>query len=286
MTLAMTQRRWVRPSTGLVLTSLVVLAYVLVAVVGPWVISYDHARTDLGHRLAPPGTVVSDGAIAPFGTDQVGRDVFGQVVYGARISLLVGFATVIVAGVLGVGLGMLGAYGGGWRDGLVMRTADIQLALPPFLLAILIAGVLGASIANVIITLALTRWVLFARVARGSTLAYANRDYVDSARILGASHGRILRHHILPALRTPLLILASIQFGLVILSEAALSFLGLGVPLTDPSWGQTIAGGKDYLDSAWWIATLPGLVLATVAIAIGLFGTQLRDALDPHLRTR
>jgi peptide/nickel transport system permease protein len=271
---------------GLVLTGGVVLTYVAVAVAAPLVVAYDHARTDLVHRLLPPGAPLSSGNFALFGTDQVGRDIFAQVLYGARISLLVGLATVLVAGVLGVGLGMFAGYVGGWQDGFVMRIADIQLALPPFLLAILIAGVIGPSVANVVITLALTRWVIFARVARGSTLTFARRDYVDSARVLGASHGRLLRRHILPAMRTPLVVLASVQFGLVILSEAALSFLGLGVPPTEPSWGQTIAGGQDYLATAWWISTLPGLVLALVAVALGLFGGQLRDALDPHLRLR
>src|SRR5262249_54959635 len=137
---------------------------------------------------------------------------------------------------------------------------------------------------NVVITLAFTRWVLFARVARGSTLSQSARDYVDSARILGASDWRLLRFHVLPAIRTPLIVLASVQFGLVILSEASLSFLGLGVPPTEPSWGQTIAGGQDYLATAWWIATIPGLILAGVAVTLGMFGGQLRDRLDPHLR--
>src|SRR5262249_35290646 len=158
-----------------------------------------------------------------------------------------------------------------WQDGAMMRAADIQLALPPFLLAILIAGVIGPSITNVVLTLALTRWVVFARVARGSTLSVTRREYVDSARVLGATHLRLLRLHIWPSIRTPLLVLASVQFGLVILSEAALSFLGLGVPPTQPSWGQTIAGGQDYLATAWWIATLPGLVLAVVAVSLGIF---------------
>lgn len=273
-------------SVGLVVTGALALAYVVIAIGAPLAIHYDHAQTDLTHRLLPPGGALEAGGVALFGTDQVGRDVFVQVLYGARISLLVGVATVIVAGLIGVSLGMLAGYGGGWQDGLVMRIADIQLALPPFLLAILIAGVLGASVANVVITLALTRWVIFARVARGSTLTFSRRDYVDSARVLGASHFRLLRFHILPAIRTPLLVLASVQFGLVILSEAALSFLGLGVPPTAPSWGQTIAGGQDYLATAWWIATLPGLVLASVAVALGLFGGYLRDYLDPHLRLR
>jgi peptide/nickel transport system permease protein len=275
-----------RPPVGLVVTGAIVLAYVMVALAAPVLIQYDHSRTDLVNRLRPPGSALTSGGLAPLGTDQVGRDILAQVLYGARISLLVGVATVLVAGVVGVGLGMLAGSSGGWQDSLVMRVADIQLALPPFLLAILIAGVLGASVANVVITLALTRWVIFARVARGSTLTFSRRDYVDSARVLGASQGRLLRYHILPAMRTPLVVLASVQFGLVILSEAALSFLGLGVPLTEPSWGQTIAGGQDYLASAWWISTLPGLVLAFVAVAFGLFGGQLRDALDPHLKLR
>ena len=225
-----------------------------------------------------PGSIVN-GQVSLLGTDQIGRDLAGQILYGSRVSLFVGAATILIAGVFGSALGMLAGYSGSWVDTLIMRVADIQLALPPLVLAILIAGVIGPSVINVVVTLAITRWVLFARVARGSTLSYSTREFVRLGHVLGASNRRILLRHILPSIRTPLLVLASVQFGLVILSEASLSFLGLGVPRSVPSWGQTIAGGQDYLGTAWWISTEPGIALAAIAVATAVFGAQLRDYL-------
>jgi peptide/nickel transport system permease protein len=268
---------------GLIVSGSVIAVFVLAALLGPLFVHYEHFHVNLLYRLEPPGSIVN-GQISLLGTDQVGRDLAGQILYGSRVSLFVGAATILIAGVFGSALGMLAGYSGSWVDTLIMRIADIQLALPPLVLAILIAGVIGPSVINVVVTLAITRWVLFARVARGSTLSYSTREFVDSARVLGASNRRILLRHILPSIRTPLLVLASVQFGLVILSEASLSFLGLGVPPSVPSWGQTIAGGQDYLGTAWWIATEPGIALAAIAVATAVFGAQLRDYFDPHLR--
>lgn len=275
--------RSLRVPASLIVSGAVIAAFTAVALIGPLVVQYEHFHTELGSRLKPPGSVLDTG-VAWLGTDQVGRDVLGQIVYGARISLIVGVATILFAGVFGAAFGMLAGFFGGWQDSTIMRIADVQLSLPPFLLAVLIAGVIGPSVVNVVITLAFTRWVLFARVARGSTLSHLHREHVDAARVLGASNLRLLRYHIWPAIRTPLIVLASVQFGLVILSEASLSFLGLGVPPTEASWGQTIAGGQDNLSTAWWISTLPGLILAVVAVTMGIFGGQLRDRFDPHLR--
>jgi peptide/nickel transport system permease protein len=269
----------------LALAGLPIALFTLLAVVGPALVSYDHVHTVLSDRLRPPGSLLGSGSLALFGTDQVGRDVFGQVLYGARVSLAVGFATVVVAGAIGAILGLLAGYAGGRIDAVIMRLADIQLSMPAFLLAILIAAVIGPSVTNVVLTLALTRWVVFARVVRGSTLAAREREFVDSARILGASDVRLIAHHVFPASITPLVIVATVQFGLVVLAEASLSFLGLGVPTSQPSWGQTIANGRDYLATAWWIATLPGLVLAGVTISFGVFGDQLRDHLDPYMKS-
>lgn len=275
----------VRPSRRLILATVPIVTFTVVALVGPLVVPYDHGDTNLLARLKPPLTDLPSGT-AWFGTDQIGRDLFGQVLHGARVSLLVGFATVFVAGVLGALAGLLAGFQGGWLDEVVMRVADIQLALPAFLLAILIAVVIGPSVTNVVITLALTRWVVFARVARSSTVSVREREFVDSARLLGASRWRLMRRHILPLAITPLLIVATTQFGLVILAEASLSFLGLGVPTDVPSWGQTIASGRDHVATAWWIATLAGLVLALVTISFGVFGDALRDELDPRMRGR
>ncbi|MBZ6079158.1 ABC transporter permease [Microvirga puerhi] len=260
--------------------------YVLAAVFGPFLTHYDPVATNTSQRLRPPLTELRDGSLALFGTDQVGRDLFGQVIAGAQISLTVGILTLLLAGTVGTALGVLAGYRGGWLDTVVMRLADIQLAFPSILLAVLIAAVLGPSLVNVILVLALTRWVVFARVARAQTLAVRVRDFVNASRTLGASHLHIVRHCILPAVVAPILVVATVQFGLVIVAEASLSFLGLGMPPGTPSWGISIANGRNYLVTAWWISTMPGLVLSALVIAVGILGDRLRDRFDPNLTTR
>lgn len=268
----------------LIITGGIVVVYVLVAIFGPMIVDYDPVQTRTQDRLLPPGATLSNGETTWLGTDQLGRDLFAQIVAGSRISLLVAAGVLIVGGGVGLVLGLISGYFGGVTDSVIMRVADVQLAFPGILLAILIAGVLGPSVFNVIVTLAVTRWVLFARVARGSTLATKERDFVDSARVIGASNLRILRKYILPSVLTPLLVTATVQVGLMIVAEASLSFLGLGVPLDQPSWGSTIANGRDYVTTAWWIATMPGIALAIVVVSIGLLGDEVRDILDPSLQ--
>jgi len=189
-------------------------------------------------------------------------------------------------GVPGVLVGVLSGYYGGWLDTVAMRIADIQLAFPSILLAILIAGVLGPSVANVIMTLSLTRWVTFARVARATALATRGREFVQAARALGAGDARLLRLHVVPSTIGPLVVVATVEVGLVIIAEASLSFLGLGTPSDQPSWGATIANGRAYLNTAWWISTMPGVALSLVVLAVGRFGDQVRDLLDPRALSR
>jgi peptide/nickel transport system permease protein len=261
-----------------------VALFVAVAVGGPRAFPYDARAVSLVNRLAPPGAVLTTGERAWLGTDRLGRDVLAQVVAGARVSLLVGATTVLIAGAIGLLLGLTAGYFGGAFDNVVMRLADVQLAFPPILLAILIASVLGPSVPNVIATLAITRWVKFARVVRSATLTAKERDYVQAARGLGASHPRILWRHVFPFTLTPFLVMATVEFGLVIIAEAGLSFLGLGTPERLPSWGLTIASGRDYLGTAWWISAVPGIALVLAVVFVGTFGDQLRDYLDPRLR--
>jgi peptide/nickel transport system permease protein len=208
------------------------------------------------------------------------------VLQGAWISLLVGLSTVALAGTVGLIVGVIAGYYGGWLDAVAMRIADIQLAFPSILLAILIAGVLGPSITNVILTLSLTRWVTFARVARATTLATREREFVQAARAVGARDARLLGRHIVPSTIGPLVVVATVEVGLVIIAEASLSFLGLGTPADQPSWGATIANGRAYLNTAWWISTMPGLALSLVVLAVGRFGDQVRDLLDPRAESR
>ncbi len=266
-------------------TSAFVLGFALLAILGPVVVPYDSVVVNTADRMLAPFSRMSDGTLAVFGTDQVGRDLLPQILVGARVSLLVGVATVVPSLAVGTLIGLVAGYRGGWLDTLTMRLADIQLALPSFLVAILFASALGPSLLNVVITLALTRWVVFARVARSTTLSVRGREYIDAARLLGASPLRVMVRHVMPMTFTPLLVVATVQFGLVVLAEASLSFLGLGTPDAFPSWGLIISDGRDHLASAWWIATIPGLFLATVVVSLGMFGDQIRDALDPQLRT-
>lgn len=259
----------------------VLALFVLVAVFGPLVVPYDSVSTGVADRLLPPGSTTSDGSFALLGTDQLGRNVLAQVIAGSRISLLVAVTVVVVGGLVGLVLGLLAGYYGGWLDTIISRVGDMQLAFPSILLAILLAGALGPSLLNVVIALAVTRWVIFARVVRGSALSTRAREFVDSARVMGASDIRIMTRYIYPSCVQPLLVAATVQVGLTMVAEAALSFLGLGVPVDQASWGSTIANGRDYLASAWWIAAIPGAALTAVVICIGVLGDAMREKSDP-----
>jgi peptide/nickel transport system permease protein len=273
--------RWRRiPRRGR--AALVVLAvFVLAGSIGPVLRPYNPVQVRLGDRLLGPWAHLSNGSITPLGTDQLGRDMLAEILAGSRVSLIVGLATVLIAGAIGLALGLAAGYSGGWLDSLISRLGDIQLAFPSVLLAILIAGVLGPSLLNVIIALAVTRWVIFARVARASALTAVKQDYVASARVLGAGHRRIMLRYILPSCWGSLLVTATAQIGLATVAEASLSFLGLGVPVTEASWGSTIANGQDYIATAWWIAAEPGIALAIVVVCVGLIADIGRDLLEP-----
>jgi len=281
-----TTRRVSKAWRSVFLTAIPLVIYVGIAAIGPLVIAYDPITVQITQRLKPPGTLLPNGQRAVLGTDQVGRDVLAQVVRGARVSLFISLTTVVVAGLAGSFLGLIAGYFGKGIDNALMRLADIQLAFPSILLAILIAAVLGPSIANVIITLSFTRWVVFARVARAATLVTKEREFVTATRASGAGTMRILVRHIAPALVAPFLVIATVEMGLVVIAEASLSFLGLGTNATQPSWGLVIANGRDYLNNAWWIATMPGIALSLVVLSVGVFGDRLRDALDPRLSRR
>lgn len=280
-------RRLRLPGNGKTLATLaavVVAIYVLMAIIGPFIVPFDPIRVDTGNRLLPPGALRDDGSIAIFGTDQVGQDVFAQTVYGARTSLLVGVGALLIQIILGVSAGVLSGYYGGWVDTVLMRLADIQLVFPGIVLAILIASVIGPSMLNVIIVLGIGGWVTFARVTRAQVLSTKSLEHVDATRTLGAHTWHILRHSILPACAMPVIVIATLDIGGVILAESALSFLGLGVPTSMGSWGGTIATGREYLGSAWWVSTVPGIFLAVLVVALGILGDHLRDRLDPNLK--
>ncbi len=259
--------------------------FIVGAIAVPAFYNFDPLHTELLFRLKPPGTTLPDGSFAVFGTDQVGQDLFAQMMMGARVSLTVGASTLIFAGVFGVLMGLLAGHFGGWLDNVLMRIADVQLAFPAILLAILLASVLGPSLWNVIVVISITNWVVFARVTRSQVLSLRSREYVEAARTLGASNAHILFRTLLPGCIAPILVVATVEFGHVVLLEAALSFLGVGVPLGVPSLGSTINNGTAYLGSAWWISTLPGVALATLVLSTGILGDALRDRFDPKLRS-
>jgi ABC-type dipeptide/oligopeptide/nickel transport system permease subunit len=265
-------RRW-----GLYVSLAFVAFYVLVAVFGPLIVDYNPVTTHLTDRLLSPGSHTSDGGTAWLGTDNVGRDILGQVIAGARTSLIVGLAAAVGAGVVGLAVGTVSGYLRGPVDAVVMRIIDIQLAFPAILLAIVIAGLFGHSLPNVVFALAVTRWIPFARVARAGTLSIRERDWVAAARVTGVARRRIIGRHILPFVLAPAIAISTIEFALIIVSEAGLSFLGVGLKSSTVSWGQTIAAGQDYLNTAWWISTIPGLALMVLVVAIGIVGDQLTD---------
>ncbi|WP_162606195.1 ABC transporter permease [Jiangella asiatica] len=267
----------------LYLSAGIIAMFVLVAVLGPVFYEFDPVTTDVAARLLPPLSSV-DGTSYPLGTDPLGRDLLGQIIYGARISLGVAAGTVLGGLVVGAVIGIISGYFGGRLDSFIMRLADIQLAVPPILLAILMVAVLGPGIQTLIVALAITRWVFFARVSRSSVLVARERPFVEAARVSGLSHRQIMMSHIARFTVSPLLVVATMQIGLVILAEAALSFLGLGASAQEPSWGLIIANGRGVLLEAWWISTLPGVALSLLVVSVAVFGDELRDRLQPDLR--
>ena len=258
----------------------------LAAVIGPSVAPKDPNRQDIIARLQPPFEVERSGEVEfILGTDSLGRDVLSRVIYGARISLLVGFIAVGIGGSLGVALGIVAGYFGGRVDSIIMRVGDIQLAFPFILLAIMFLVVLGPGVVNLVLILGIGQWVTYARIARAQTISQREKEYVEAARALGATTGRILFRSILPNILAPLIVIASFNIASVILSEAALSFLGLGVPPTVPTWGGMLAESRDQLLAGrWWLAIFPGTAIMLTVLSFNILGDWLRDFLDPRLR--
>ena len=253
------------------------LAILLIfAIFAPWIAPLDPDRQNLLARLKAPG-FEARGAIYWLGSDELGRDILSRVIYGARVSISVAFLSVILSGIVGVMVGMAAGYLRGWVETILMRLVDVFLSIPAILLAIITVAVLGPGFINVILVLALTRWPRYARVAYGQTLAVANQPYVTLARAMGASAPRVLALHILPNIIGPLLVVATLEFGLMVLFEAGLSFLGLGVQPPTASWGSMLSTGRNYVGSAWWITTFPGLALFMLVLSANLIGDRLGD---------
>src|SRR6058998_2500868 len=261
-----------------------VLVLVGVALAAPLIAPYDPIRQSLRGRLAAPTLAGADGKAHLLGTDHLGRDVFSRAIYGARVSLLVGFAAVVVGGIIGVTLGLLAGFRGGWTDTMIMTLADAQLAFHFILLAIGIIAVLGPSFPTLIVVIGLSGWVTYARVLRSQVLVLRSREFVDAIHALGGSVGRVVACHILPNVLSSLVVVATLELARAIVLEATLSFLGLGIQPPTPSWGGMIHEGREYLDTAWWISTFPGVVLMLASLVVSRTGDWLRDLLDPTLR--
>ncbi|NEE00090.1 ABC transporter permease [Phytoactinopolyspora halotolerans] len=253
----------------------IIAVYIVVAAVGPLVVDYDPLATSVTDRLLSPGSTTSDGGTAWLGTDGVGRDILDQVVLGARTSMVIAVLTVAAAGTFGVIVGLIAGYVGGWADASIARLIDILVAFPGILLAIVIAGLFRPGILIVVLALSAVGWISFARVVRGASLSLRERDWVNAARVMAVPRRSILGRHVLPFVVGPVVAMATLEFALVVLAEAGLSFLGIGLPSTSVSWGQTIADGKEYLELAPWISAFPGVALAVLVICVGLVGDQL-----------
>ncbi len=261
----------------------VIAAAVVVAAFAPALAPSDPVKNRLLDRLTPPMWAQGGNARHPLGTDTLGRDVLSRLLHGARISLIVGLAAVLVAGVVGVGLGLVAGYRGGWADDLLMRLGDIQLAFPVLLLGVAVIAVLGASLVNMILVLGASGWVTYARIARGETLSLKERDFVAAARALGAPARHVVARHLLPNVLPPLMVVTTFSVARTIIAEASLSFLGLGLPPPTPSWGAMLDEGRNYITTGWWLALFPGLAILVLVLAINLCGDWLRDALDPRI---
>ena len=264
-----------------------ILVVVGVCAMAPHLLApFDPTEQRLLARFTPPFTRAADGTLAVLGTDQLGRDILSRLIHGARTSSLIGFAAVLLAGFTGTALGLFAGVRGGASDHTVMRLADMQLAFPFILLAITVIGILGPSIRNLILVVGLSNWAAYARVVRAETLAVRERPYVEAARSLGLPLPRIVLRHILPNVSASLMVVATFGIAGAILTEAGLSFLGLGVPVAIPSWGGMLAEGRQYVDTRYWLALFPGAALFVTVMAINLVGDTLRDMLDPYLHVR
>ena len=264
------------------LGGLILLVVVGAALAAPWIAPHDPARQSLIRRFTPPVWTSGGHASYPLGTDQVGRDVLSRMIHGARISLLVGVAAVVVSVLVGVTLGLLSGYLGGRVDTVVMTIVDVTLSFPQLLLALAFVAALGPSLVTIIVVLGLTGWERYARVVRAEVLALREKDFIEAARALGVGAPRTLVRHVLPNTFSSIIVLSTLQVAQAILQEAALSFLGVGSGRTYPTWGQMIALGRDFVSVAWWLPTFPGLAILLTVLAINLVGDRLRDALDPR----
>ena len=263
---------------------MLLLVIVASAIFAPWIAPHDPLAVNISHRLAPPAWM--EGGTPPhvLGTDQVGRDLLARVIYGGRISLVIGVAAVLISATIGVLLGLAAGYFGAGVDWTIMTAINVLLAFPFVLLALAVIAVLGASLGNMIVVLGVAGWPIYARVVRAETMAIREREFILAGRALGMSHARIIFRQILPNLVSPIVVIATLQVAQVIVLESFLSFLGLGVQPPTPAWGNMLGEGRVYMLNSWWIAAFPGLAIFLTTLVINLMGNALRDWFDPHMK--
>jgi peptide/nickel transport system permease protein len=259
----------------------IVFILVIAGALAPWIAPYDPNAQNLALALRPPQWFFGAHAL---GTDAVGRDILSRLFYGARISLVIAVMVVLISGVVGIGLGAVSGYFAGAVDFLIQKLVEVIWAFPPLLLAIAIMAFLGQGLDNLILALVMQRWISYCRVARGQALSLRSREFVEAARALGASNVRIITRHIMPNLFQSAVVIGTFAMASAIISEAALSFLGLGVPPEIPTWGSMLADGRTYISTSWWLALFPGLCIFFTVLGINLLGDGLRDLLDPRLK--
>jgi ABC-type dipeptide/oligopeptide/nickel transport system permease subunit len=263
---------------------IVILVYVLMAIFAPQITIHDPTRGNLRLRLDPPAWHVEGNWVYPLGTDAQGRDLLTRIIYGARVSLAVGLISVGISASVGMVLGAITGYFRGRFDDLVSRFADLLLAFPYLIFAIGVMAFLGSGFSNLILALTFKGWVEFFRLVRGEMLSEKTQEYVEAARVAGLGHIAIIAREILPNIIQSVLVLSTLRMGHMIIMEASLSFLGLGIPPHIPAWGSMVAAGRDYLLVAWWVSTFPGIAILILVLSINLFGEGLRDILDPRLK--
>jgi peptide/nickel transport system permease protein len=273
------------PHAGVGAVGLVIVVLVVaVSVLAPWITPHDPLRQNITHRLRPPAWLTGGSGAYLLGTDGLGRDILSRMIYGARISLVVSLPAALLSGAIGVSLGLIAGYLGGPLDASISRIGDVQQAIPFLVLAIAVAGTLGPGLLNLIIVLAVTTWVNYFRVVRGEVLSVREEQYVWAARAVGCSGFRIAFRHILPNVGASIIVIATLVLANMIIFEASLGFLGLGVSSSIPTWGRMVSDGREYVASAWWISLFPGLAILVTVMSINLLGDWLRDMLDPKER--
>ena len=262
--------------------------FLLITILAPVLAPHDPALQDLKRRLAPPVGLGMEEASweYPLGNDNLGRDILSRLLVGSRVSFVVGVTTILLSASVGSLIGAISGFYRGPLDNIVMRFVDVWMAFPGLLLAIAFGAALGPGLVNLILALSLTNWVVYCRVVRAEVLSIRERDYVMAARIVGASDLRIILRHVLPNILAPILVISTLRMGIVIISEASLNFLGIGVQSSMPTWGGMLSDGREFMRNAWWLATFPGIAISIVVLGVNLLGDGLRDALDPRLRRR